>query len=155
CALSAHAMLEPIACVVVVAVVVDGARMTIRDEGVLTAVLRIAAVDGAGIVIVAVRRWAGDAHAGVADLVTVADRAVIPRGVIVRWWVMEAARLRVAAVGRARVRITAVRRRTRNTLAECVAGLVPVAGVTVGTRCTLRREVTGRAAGGRVVAVLT
>src|SRR5262249_40955621 len=107
------------------------------DVLVLAAVDRVAGVEGAGVIVVAGGVWPIDAGAVVTYLPAIADRAVVTGGT--RQRIVEAARQRVATVVRAGVRVAAVGWRAGDALTERVAGLVPVADITVRTRRACRR----------------
>src|SRR5206468_1850121 len=110
-----------------VAEVPIAARRPVRDRGVPAAEHGIAGVGRARVRVVAVRRRAGGAGAGLAGLVAVADVAVGARGPV-RQRRELAPRDRVTGIGRAGVAVVADERRPAGARAG-LARLEPVAGV--------------------------
>src|SRR5207247_1336337 len=116
------------------------ARRAVHDRDVPAAGGGIAAVGGAGVVVVAAEGRAGGAHAGLAGLHAVAEVAVRAGSPVRQRGVLTAGH-RVARVGGAGVGVRAVEGRTRGAGAR-LAGLGPVAHVPVAARRAVRdREV--------------
>src|SRR5262249_56632643 len=114
-----------------IAGVAVGAGGAVRDRHVgARARVRVAGVGGAGIVVVAVLAGAGLAHAGLARAGRVAGAARRAAGAIGHGRVL-ATRLRIAAIGRARVVVVAAERRALHAHAG-LADLGAVADVVVG-----------------------